>query len=319
MAVLGQSSTSGVLLKDGTLTSPSPEIREILMGFTSGDTEAARLTPEQRIRLLGQCTDLNLVQWTFALVNSTSQGHQPPQQREHPDIPWENTYTFSQPLPNLREAPALPPGDTPSHHASTRTETPPNPIPWTPRFFPEEWVYTDGSDIKGNPRMGAAVVHIPTRITIYIDADGCEVLRIIMRAEQVAIHTALTRFEDHSWLGIITESLSNLQAIHLHYYRPGLSIAPRYHHHMFLLQSISQLLETRRERVYSTSLRKIRAHTYISGNDLADATAKLAVTEYDTLPLEPTMGFEIGAIAPRPPFCVMYTATPPTPTPALAT
>ena len=83
-----------------------------------------------------------------------------------------------------------------------------------------------------------------------------------MRAELVAIHTALTRFEDHSWLGVFTDSLSSLHAIHLHYYRPGLSIAPHYHHHMLLLQSISHLLETRREKGYSTSLRKIRAHTH---------------------------------------------------------
>jgi hypothetical protein len=60
-------------------------------------------------------------------------------------------------------------------------------------------------------------------------------------------------------------------------------------------------------------------HTHIRGNDLADAAAKLAVTTFDTLTLDQTMRVEIGAIAPRPPFWVMYTANPPTPTPALAT
>jgi hypothetical protein len=76
-------------------------------------------------------------------------------------------------------------------------ETPPNPIPWTPLFLSEEWVYTEGSDIKGHPRLGAAVVHISTRTTIYIDAARCDETRTIMRAELVAIHTVLTRFEDH--------------------------------------------------------------------------------------------------------------------------
>ena len=75
---------------------------------------------------------------------------------------------------------------------------PPRPIPWAPKFSPEDWVYTDGSDIKDQPRLGAAVVHIPTRTTIYISATGCEETRTIMRAELVAIHTALTKFEDHS-------------------------------------------------------------------------------------------------------------------------
>ena len=92
----------------------------------------------------------------------------------------------------------------------------PIPVPWTPRLLPEEWVYTDGSDIKWHQRLGAAVVHIPTRTIIYIDAAGCDETRTIMRAELVAIHIALARFEDHSWLGIFTSSTSILHAIHLH-------------------------------------------------------------------------------------------------------
>ena len=76
---------------------------------------------------------------------------------------------------------------------------------------------------------------IPTRTTVYINVVGCEKIRASMRAELVVTHTARTRFEDHSWLCIFTDSLSNLQAIRLHYYRPGLSIALHYHHHMLLL------------------------------------------------------------------------------------
>jgi len=37
--------TLGLLMHVGTLTSPSPEVREILMGFTRGDTEAGGLSP----------------------------------------------------------------------------------------------------------------------------------------------------------------------------------------------------------------------------------------------------------------------------------
>ena len=129
------------------------------------------------------------------------------------------------------------------------------------------------------------MVHILTRTTIYIDATGCEEIHTIMRAELVAIHTDLTRFANHSWLGVLTNSLSSfIHAIRLHYYKPGLTISPHYHHHMLLLQSISNLLETRREKGYSMPLRKIRAHTHIRGNSLADAAAKLAVTYFDTHP-----------------------------------
>ena len=88
---------------------------------------------------------------------------------------------------------------------------------------------------------------------------------------------------------------------------------------MLLLQSISNLLENRLKKGFFKTLRKIRAHTNIRGNDLADASAKLAVTNFDTLPHDQTLRVEIGAIAPRPPFWVMYTANPSTPTPTLAT
>ena len=105
-------------------------------------------------------------------------------------------------------------------------------------------------------------MYIPTCTTIYIDASGSEEIRTIMRAELVAIHTALTRVEDHPWIEVFTDFLFSLQAIRLNYYRPSLTIAPHYHHHMLLLESISNLLENRREKGFFTTLRKIRAHTH---------------------------------------------------------
>jgi len=105
-----------------------------------------------------------------------------------------------------------------------------------------------------------------------------------MRAKLVALHTALSIFEAHPWLGIFTDSLSSLKAIRLPYYRPGLSASSHYHHHILLLRSISQLLESRRGKGHSASLCKIRAHIHIRGNDLTDTAAKLAVTEFESLP-----------------------------------
>jgi len=83
----------------------------------------------------------------------------------------------------------------------------PAPYPRVLQFLPKQWVYTDGSDITDHPRLGAAVVHIPTSTTIYIDAAGTKETRTIMRAELVAIHTALTTFVTHDWIGIFTDSL----------------------------------------------------------------------------------------------------------------
>ncbi len=131
-----------------------------LMGFTSGDTAAEGLSPDQRIHILGQCTDLNILHWTLALVTTITAEAPTSPTRAHPGLPWENTYTFSQPLPNLEEAQALPTGNPPQQNDPTIEGAPPRSIPWTPKFFPEEWVYTDGSDIKDQPRVGAAVVHL---------------------------------------------------------------------------------------------------------------------------------------------------------------
>jgi len=158
------------------------------------------------------------------------------------------------------------------------------------------------------PRLGAAVVHIPTITTIYIDAAGTEETRTITRAEMVAIHTALTTFSTHDRLGIFTDSLSSLQATRHHHTNPGATSANRYHHHKLLLDSITDLLETRRLSGLRTTLHKIRAHINIRGNDLADAAAKPAVTHYDTLPLQQTRRVETGETVPRPNYWVMYSA-----------
>ena len=54
------------------------------------------------------------------------------------------------------------------------------------------------------------MVHIPASTTIYIDAAGTVETRTIMRAELVAIYTALAKFVSHEWIGVFTDSLTNL-------------------------------------------------------------------------------------------------------------
>jgi len=87
---------------------------------------------------------------------------------------------------------------------------------------------------------------------------------------------------------------------------------------MLLLDSIPDLLETRSGSGLSTTLHKIRAHTNIRDNDLADAAAKLAVTHYDTLPPTQTRRIETGKIALRSNYWVMYTTKSPPPLHALS-
>jgi len=163
------------------------------------------------------------------------------------------------------------------------------------------------------------VVHIPTNTTIYIDAVGTEETRTIMRAELFAIHTTLTTFTTHDWIGLFTNSLSNLQVIRHHHAIPGTTSAKHYHHHNLMPGSITDLLETRRLAGLSTTLHKIKAQTNIRGNDLEDAAAKLAVTHYETLSPPPTQGVEIGEIPIRSAHWVMYSVKLPPPIPAMST
>jgi hypothetical protein len=90
-----------------------------------------------------------------------------------------------------------------------------------PQYQPEQCVYTDGSDIMGQPRLAAAVMHVPTCTRIYIDEGGTNEPRIIMRAVLVAIFTALDKFATHEWTEIFQDSLSSLQAIRHRYTNLG--------------------------------------------------------------------------------------------------
>jgi ribonuclease HI len=195
----------------------------------------------------------------------------------------------------------------------------PAPYPWAPKFLPEHWVYTDGSDITGHLRLGSAVVHIPTNTTIYIDAAGIEETRTIMRAEMVAIHTALTTSVTHDWIEIFTDYLSSLQAIRHYHTIPGTTNVKHYHHHRLVMGSNTNVLETIRLTGLRTTLHKVKAHTNIQGNELADAAANLAVTHYETLPPPQTRRVEIEEIAPRLVHRVMYSVKPPLPLLALST
>jgi hypothetical protein len=99
------------------------------MGFTSGDTAAEGLSTEQRMHLLGQCTDLNILHWTLALISTTPKEDHTPSTRVHPRVPWANTYTFSQQLLNLAETQAHPSRVPQSHHDPTTGGAPPRPLP----------------------------------------------------------------------------------------------------------------------------------------------------------------------------------------------
>jgi hypothetical protein len=59
-----------------------------------------------------------------------------------------------------------------------------------------------------------------------------------MRAELVAIHTALTAFATYEWIGIFIDYISCLQATMHHHTNPSADGAKHYHHLGLLLGSI---------------------------------------------------------------------------------
>jgi hypothetical protein len=101
-------------------------------------------------------------------------------------------------------------------------------------------------------------------------------------------------------------------------HNPGTIIPRHYHHHLVLLDIITYLIDARRAASFSTTLHKLRGHTNIRGNDLADAAARMVVQNFATLPQEQMLRVDVGANAPRPPYWVMYTAKPPLLGPDLA-
>ena len=149
------------------------------------------------------------------------------------------------------------------------------------------------------------MVHVPSCTTLYIDAEGTKETRTIMRAELVEIYTALEQFATHEWVGIFTDSLSIMHSIRHRYTYQGPSSLPNYHHHMLLLSGITDLLEERCKRGFRMTLHRIRAHTNIRGNDLADVAAKMAVKQSDSLPESHKLKVDVGEILPRPPHWVM--------------
>ena len=140
-----------------------------------------------------------------------------------------------------------------------------------------------------------------------------------MRAELVAIYTALDKFAAHEWVGIFTDSLSSLQAIRHRYTNPRAHGSQHYDHYMLISSGITDLLEEKRRRGFITTLHKIRSHANIRGNVLADVAAKMAVTQYDSLPESQKLRVTVGEAAPRHPYWGMYTMKPPPPPPQLGT
>jgi hypothetical protein len=113
-----------------------------------------------------------------------------------------------------------------------------------------------------------------------------------------------------------TDSLTALQIILALLTRP----AERHHTpHKLLLDAIIDLIRIRNDNNQTTTLRKVRSHTGIAGNDSADTTAKRVILEEDTLPADQIYRHTLGATPHRLPYWILYQPQTPSPTPTTAT
>jgi len=153
-----------------TPATPSAEVREALMGFRVGDIAALGLSELQRVQLLGQCTNLDTITWTISTIcTHMLPAEHAPRCTPSPTHGSGGFMSFLA-LPGVMDIPFIPPRG--SFTLPSAPLLPPTPFMWTPKYQPKQWVYTYGSDMKGQPRLGAAAIHVPTCTIIYIDAGG---------------------------------------------------------------------------------------------------------------------------------------------------
>jgi len=139
-----------------TLSTPSAEVKEDFMGFRIGDTAVLGLSELQRFQLLGLCTDPNAITWRISTIRThTSFADQDPACTSSP-AHQTGECTSSPSLLGMMDIPFLPLGRAFAFPSAPPLA--PTPLQWTPKYQPEQRVYTGGSDINSQPRLWAAVV-----------------------------------------------------------------------------------------------------------------------------------------------------------------
>jgi len=138
-------------------------------------------------------------------------------------------------------------------------------------------IYTDGSYMNGTAGAG---IHIPenaefgrepTTKSYTFEGD-----QTINRAELIAIHQAVIVAIEHisepTTVNIFTDSLTSIYQLLRWKTQPN---TQKYHNHRHILADILQLMHENPRITFN--LRKVRAHTGITGNEMADYAAKRAI------------------------------------------
>ena len=184
------------------------------------------------------------------------------------------------PPSKLRMLLATPPMTGPAERVAHQPMDIPCPIATQPAMLARDWrtgIYTDGSCIPdpetGGNLLGAAAYKPDENRTLYIDPHGHGPSNTINRAELSAIHMALRTFPVNQQLQIYTDSLCSMQLIRKVLYNPR---ACKLHVHGHILMDIRDAIVTRAHEGETIYFDKVKSHTGIQGNEIADQAAKAA-------------------------------------------
>ena len=135
-------------------------------------------------------------------------------------------------------------------------------------------MYTNGSQVTGNPILGASVVDPKHNIITHIEIKSQPERYTINRAELAAITSALDQHRHDPSLSILTDSafsINNLRNF------PSQPLAFHHHQHKELLKLADNIIRERDLNEYTTHIGKVKSHTGVVYNDEADESARTVV------------------------------------------
>ena len=83
--------------------------------------------------------------------------------------------------------------------------------PFQAAWNPNNYIYTDGSQKRGNPTLGASIVNPSANTTTHIDVKSQPERHTINRAELTAITLTLELYQDSPQLHILREAFTKLE------------------------------------------------------------------------------------------------------------
>jgi ribonuclease HI len=142
------------------------------------------------------------------------------------------------------------------------------------KWDPKDFIYTDGSQVKGNNTLGAGVINPRTHTITHIDIKSQIGRHTINRAELAAITVALRQKNTEGRLKILTDSSFCINTIRNYTID---STSYKHHLHKCLLHLVDQLLRARDTKHLQTHIGKVKSHTDIEYNESADTAARAVV------------------------------------------